>query len=135
MPCVLIMALSFMLMPLTHGFLAMVLVAMLMGFGNGIGSGIVMTLAADVSPAVGRLTFLGVWRELSDAGAGIGPVALSLTAASPAWVPAFSSAAASGWRRPPRSGHGFRDVRGTRSAARASARPDLPGALTSSEAP
>ena len=51
---------------------------MLMGFGNGIGSGIVMTLAADTSPAVGRLTFLGVWRELSDAGAGIGPVILSV---------------------------------------------------------
>jgi hypothetical protein len=50
---------------------------MLMGFGNGCGSGIVMTLAADVSPAVGRLTFLGVWRELSDAGSGVGPLILS----------------------------------------------------------
>jgi membrane-associated phospholipid phosphatase len=36
-----------------------------------------MTLAADVSPAVGRLTFLGVWRELSDAGSGVGPLILS----------------------------------------------------------
>ncbi len=77
-PCVLIMALAFMLMPLTHSGFSLVLVAMLMGFGNGIGSGIVMTLAADTSPAVGRLTFLGVWRELSDAGAGIGPVILSV---------------------------------------------------------
>ena len=33
----------------------------------GIGSGIVMTLAADVSPAVGRPTFLGIWRELAGA--------------------------------------------------------------------
>jgi MFS family permease len=55
----------------------LVLVSMLMGFGNGCGSGIVMTLAADVSPSVGRLTFLGVWRELSDAGSGIGPLILS----------------------------------------------------------
>jgi len=76
-PCVLIMAAAFVLMPLTHGMLTLVLVSMLMGFGNGIGSGIVMTLAADVSPAVGRLTFLGVWRELSDAGAGLGPLILS----------------------------------------------------------
>jgi MFS family permease len=76
-PCVLIMAAAFMLMPLTHGMLTLVLVSMLMGFGNGIGSGIVMTLAADVSPAVGRLTFLGVWRELADAGAGLGPLILS----------------------------------------------------------
>lgn len=77
-PCVVIMGLAFMLMPLAHAMITLVLVAMLMGFGNGIGSGIVMTLAADTSPAVGRLTFLGVWRELSDAGAGIGPVILSV---------------------------------------------------------
>lgn len=77
-PCVTIIGVAFMLMPLTHAMVTLVLVAMLMGFGNGIGSGIVMTLAADTSPAVGRLTFLGLWRELSDAGAGIGPVILSV---------------------------------------------------------
>ncbi|HWD70746.1 MAG TPA: MFS transporter [Solirubrobacteraceae bacterium] len=76
-PSVVIMALAFLLMPLTHGLLPLVLVSMLLGFGNGIGSGIVMTLAADVSPSVGRLTFLGVWRELSDAGAAVGPLVLS----------------------------------------------------------
>lgn len=77
-PCVLIMGLAFLLMPLTHGMFTLVLVSMLMGLGNGCGSGIVMTLAADVSPPVGRLTFLGVWRELSDAGSGIGPLILSV---------------------------------------------------------
>jgi MFS family permease len=76
-PCVLIMGAAFLLMPLTQTMATLILVAMLMGFGNGIGSGIVMTLAADVSPAVGRLTFLGVWRELSDGGAAVGPVILS----------------------------------------------------------
>jgi MFS family permease len=76
-PSVVIMATAFLLMPLTHGMLTLVLVSMLLGFGNGIGSGIVMTLAADVSPSVGRLTFLGVWRELSDGGAAVGPLVLS----------------------------------------------------------
>lgn len=76
-PSVLIMAIAFVLMPLTHGMFTLVLVSMLMGFGNGIGSGIVMTLAADVSPSVGRLTFLGVWREVSDAGGAVGPLILS----------------------------------------------------------
>lgn len=76
-PCALIIGISFMLMPLTHGVGTLVLVATIMGFGNGIGSGIVMTLAADSSPAVGRLTFLGVWRELADGGSSIGPVILS----------------------------------------------------------
>jgi hypothetical protein len=52
-----------------------------MGFGNGIGSGIVMTLSADVSPEIGRPTFLGLWRELSDAGQGIGPLFLAAVTA------------------------------------------------------
>lgn len=77
-PCAVVMGLACILMPLTHGLFTLILVAMLMGFGNGIGSGIVMTLAADVSPAAGRLTFLAVWRELADAGAALGPVILSL---------------------------------------------------------
>ena len=36
-----------------------------MGVGNGLGSGIVMTLGADAAPTVGRAPFLGVWRLLS----------------------------------------------------------------------
>lgn len=80
-PCVLVLGVSFVLMPLTHGALTLMLVAMLMGFGNGIGSGIVMTLGADTSPSIGRLTFLGLWRELADAGAGLGPLLLSVVTA------------------------------------------------------
>ena len=80
-PCAIIMGISFVLMPLTHGAITLALVAMIMGFGNGIGSGIVMTLAADISPAIGRPTFLGIWRELSDAGSGAGPVILSAVTA------------------------------------------------------
>jgi MFS family permease len=80
-PCATILGISFVLMPLTHGAATLALVAMLMGFGNGIGSGIVMTFAADTSPEIGRPTFLGVWRELADGGAGIGPVILSAVTA------------------------------------------------------
>ena len=80
-PCVVIMSLSFVLMPLTRGAGTLMLVAVMMGFGNGIGSGIVMTLAADTSPEIGRLSFLGVWRELADAGAGIGPLILAAVTA------------------------------------------------------
>jgi MFS family permease len=80
-PCVIILGISFVLMPLTHGAVTLALTAMLMGFGNGIGSGIVMTLGADISPAIGRPTFLGIWRELADAGSGVGPVILSAVTA------------------------------------------------------
>jgi hypothetical protein len=40
-----------------------------------------MTLAADISPEAGRPTFLGLWRELADAGSGVGPVILSVVTA------------------------------------------------------
>jgi predicted MFS family arabinose efflux permease len=80
-PCAIIMGVSFVLMPLTHAAVTLALTAMIMGLGNGIGSGIVMTLAADISPAAGRPTFLGIWRELADAGSGIGPVVLAAVTA------------------------------------------------------
>jgi len=81
-PSVLVMGVSFLLMPLTHAAVTLALVAMVMGFGNGIGSGIVMTLGADTSPAIGRPTFLGIFRELSDGGSGIGPLILSAATAA-----------------------------------------------------
>ncbi|MEU4236050.1 MFS transporter [Actinoplanes sp. NPDC026619] len=79
-PCTLVMGLSFLALPLTHGVLSLGAVAMVIGLGNGIGSGIVNTLGADAAPALGRPTFLGVWRELADSGAALGPVLLSAVA-------------------------------------------------------
>src|SRR5579863_2373597 len=76
-PCTAILGASFVAMPFTHAAVTLTLTAMIMGFGNGIGSGIVMTLAADTSPEIGRPKFLGLWRELSDAGQGLGPLILS----------------------------------------------------------
>ena len=76
-PSMLVMAGAMMAMPLTHGTVALALVASLLGFGNGIGSGMVMTLGADFSPSLGRSQFLSIWRELSDAGSTAGPALLA----------------------------------------------------------
>ncbi|MCL2516706.1 MAG: MFS transporter [Microbacteriaceae bacterium] len=80
-PSTIVLGISFALLPLTHGIGTLALVAMIMGFGNGIGSGIVMTLGADTSPSIGRPTFLGLWRELGDAGGAVGPIILSFVTA------------------------------------------------------
>jgi MFS family permease len=80
-PCTLVMGLSFLAMPLTHGAVALGVVAVVMGIGNGIGSGIVNTLGADAAPVLGRPTFLGVWRELADGGSALGPAILSAVTA------------------------------------------------------
>src|SRR5690606_37487368 len=62
LPCSLMLAASLLAMPLTTTLVPFVLVCLLMGLGNGIGSGIVMTLGADASPVNGRTEFLGLWR-------------------------------------------------------------------------
>jgi len=60
-----------------------------MGLGNGIGSGIVMTLGADASPDVGRAQFLGAWRLCADAGNAAGPLTVSAVTAAVALGPAI----------------------------------------------
>jgi MFS family permease len=81
-PSMLIMGLALLLMPLTHGAHTLMLAAALLGFGNGIGSGLIMTLGADHSPRAGRAHFLGVWRLMADIGATSGPALLSLLVAT-----------------------------------------------------
>lgn len=76
-PSMVIMGLGLALMPLTSGAASLLVAALLVGFGNGIGSGMIMTLGADHSPRVGRAHFLGVWRLMADIGASCGPGLLS----------------------------------------------------------
>jgi MFS family permease len=81
-PSMVIMGVAMLLMPLTTGFVTLLITALAIGFGNGIGSGMIMTLGADHSPRHGRAHFLGVWRLMSDIGASGGPALLSFLAAS-----------------------------------------------------
>jgi MFS family permease len=80
-PATLVLGVSFVVMPFAGGAVSLTVAAMVMGFGNGIGSGIVMTLGADVSPRVGRPTHIGIWNELADIGSGVGPLILSAVTA------------------------------------------------------
>lgn len=73
-PCLAILATGFLLLPLTGTFWTIAAVATVLGFGNGMGSGIVMTLGADFSPIRGRAEFLGVWRLVGDLGTAGGPL-------------------------------------------------------------
>jgi len=81
-PSMIIMGLALLLTPFTHGASTLLLAAAAIGFGNGIGSGMVMTLGADHSPRAGRAHFLGVWRLMSDIGSSCGPALLSFLAAA-----------------------------------------------------
>ena len=81
-PCLVIMSVGLAIMPLTHGTLTLALVAMLLGAGNGLSSGVVMTLGADFAPPATRVPFLGVWRVLSDLGTAGGPLAVAAATAA-----------------------------------------------------
>ncbi len=74
LPCMALLSIGHLLVPLAHSYLALFLAAFVLGFGNGLGSGIVMTLGADLTPAVGRASFLAVWRLFSDGGTTAGPL-------------------------------------------------------------
>jgi MFS family permease len=80
-PTTIVLGLGFMLLPLTTGATSVGLVAALMGLGNGISSGIVLTLGADASPPQNRAQFLGGWRVCSDLGNLAGPLVISVVSA------------------------------------------------------
>jgi MFS family permease len=64
-PVALLLGGGLVVLPVTTTLAGVAVVALVMGVGNGIGSGIVMTLGADAAPVAGRAPFLGVWRLLS----------------------------------------------------------------------
>ena len=73
-PCFLIMAVSMALLPFTHNAPEMIAVTILMGVGNGLGSGSMMTLGTDLAPRNAMGEFLGLWRLTGDAGGLAGPI-------------------------------------------------------------
>ena len=79
-PSFLIQALGLALIPLSFSFLSMLAIAMLIGFGNGLGSGTMLTLGADLAPVRSRGEFIGVWRFIGDAGSSSGPLIIGAVA-------------------------------------------------------
>lgn len=77
LPAMVIMGAGLLLIPLATTPVTLALVGALLGLGNGISSGIVMTLGSDAAPEVGRTQFLAGWRLMSDAGNAGGPLVIS----------------------------------------------------------
>ena len=96
-PAMTIMGISLLFMPLAHGFASVLIVSSALGFGNGIASGLVMTLGADFSPDLGRAKFLGLWRQLGDTGSTLGPLGLSAGTAAIGLAPTVLCSAAVGF--------------------------------------
>ena len=101
-PCMLGLALTLYLLPQAHDFTSLLLVAMAMGLANGMGSGVVLTLGADLAPTHDRATFLGVWRLIGDLGRSGAPLLVGTlvaqvgSLAAAAWVIAAVGVAGAG---------------------------------------
>ncbi|WP_432478297.1 MFS transporter [Nocardioides sp. GXQ0305] len=81
-PVVLSVAVACLLLPLTTGVVGVAAVMVLIALGNGLGSGIVMTIGADTAPLRGRSQYLGGWRLCGDLGVSGGPLLVSAVAAA-----------------------------------------------------
>jgi len=96
------------LLPVTHGLAAITAAASLVGLGNGLSSGLVLTMGADIAPLEGRPLFFGGWRLMADLGVVAGPLAVgavaavSLIAACGAAAALGAGAAGTVWRWAPR---------------------------------
>ncbi len=87
MPAMLLMGGGFLALAFTHDGDAAILwygmLAAVLGVGNGLSSGILMTLGADTAPQKEPAPYLGSWRTLADAGGAGAPLLLSgVTAAA-----------------------------------------------------
>ena len=73
-PSFAVMAVGMACIPLSSSYLTLLLAASVIGFGNGIGSGTMMTLGADLAPPGATGEFLGLWRLIGDSGTAGGPL-------------------------------------------------------------
>ena len=76
LPCMLILSAGLALVPFANTFAALMLFGVVIGLGNGIGSGINLILGADLAPEENRGEFLGVWRLIGDSGRAMGPAVI-----------------------------------------------------------
>lgn len=86
LPATSAMALSFLVLACTHdlpGAEAWLLgCAVVIGIGNGLSSGILLTLGADLAPRDDPAPYLAAWRTLTDLGGAVAPLAVSAIAAA-----------------------------------------------------
>lgn len=86
LPAMLLMGAGFIALAFTHdsdqSAMWFAMFAAVLGVGNGLSSGILLTLGADVAPREDPAPFLGSWRTLTDAGGAVSPLLVSGIAAA-----------------------------------------------------
>lgn len=88
-PCFAIQGIGMALIPFTTGFATLLAAVILIGLGNGLGSGTMMTLGADLAPRHALGEFLSIWRLIGDAGQSGGPLVMGAVAEALSLSPAI----------------------------------------------
>ncbi len=73
-----IMSVGMLLVPLSHSFVTLMAVSLLIGIGNGLGSGINMIFSTDLAPDSSVGLFIGIWRIFTESGMAAGPFLVGL---------------------------------------------------------
>ena len=71
-PSIILLSLGFIFMTYVDSFNGLMLVGLLLGFANGLGSGAMLTLGSDLSPKNQPGSFLGIWRLFGWSGNSVG---------------------------------------------------------------
>ncbi len=79
-PSMIILGTGMAMVPLTAGYASLLAAAAIMGLGNGLGSGTMMTLGSDLAPRDAMGEFLGLWRLIGDGGNTGGPLVVGAVA-------------------------------------------------------
>ncbi|MDR6691187.1 MFS family permease [Microbacterium sp. 1154] len=81
LPAMVLMGAGFFALSFTHDLSSAAMwyamFAAVLGVGNGLSSGILLTLGADVAPPTDPAAFLGSWRTLTDGGGAVAPLIVS----------------------------------------------------------
>jgi MFS family permease len=77
LPCVIGLTIGHILLPFVHTPAQLVALGIVLGLFNGLGSGIVLTLGADIAPQHNPAPILGIWRLFSDGGAASAPLIIA----------------------------------------------------------
>lgn len=79
-PSFTIQAAGMALIPFTSSLAGLMAAVTVIGLGNGIGAGTMLTLGSDLAPRESRGEFLGIWRFIGDGGHAAGPLVVGRVA-------------------------------------------------------
>ncbi|MFE3983483.1 MFS transporter [Nocardia tengchongensis] len=81
-PSLLLFAIGYTALPFAATTFGLCVIAVILGFANGLSNGLIMTVGSDIAPPGAQAEFLGAWRLTHDLGMFLGPIAVGIIGAA-----------------------------------------------------